>query len=117
MQSVNIDGFSSSLKEILVGVPLGSILGPLLYFIYVNVFQYAVECTPRLYADDTCLLIQNSNLDNSQNTVEAEMNKISSWMVANKLTTNPKKSFILTIQPSIKGTLMHVRANIILTPN
>ena len=92
MQFVNIDGFSSSLKEILVRVTQGSILGPLWYIIYVNDFQYAVECTPRLYADDTCLLIQNSNLDNLQNAVDAEMDKISNTMVVNKLTINPKKS-------------------------
>ena len=95
MQFVNIDGFSSSLKEISIGVPLGSILGPLLYIINVNDFQYAVECTPRLYADDTCLLIQKSNLDDLQTAVDAEMDKISNWMVVNKLTINPKKSSIL----------------------
>ena len=33
----------------------------------MNNFQYAEECTPMLYADDTCLLIQNSNLDDLQN--------------------------------------------------
>ena len=112
MQFVNIDGFSSSLKEISVGVPQGSILGLLLYIIYVNDFQYTVECTPRLYADDTCLLIQKSNLDDLQTAVDAEMDKISNWMVVNKLTINPKKSSILTIQPSIKGIPIHVHANI-----
>ena len=112
MQFVNIDGFSSSLKEISVGVPQGSILGPLLYIIYVNDFQYTVECTPWLYADDTCLLIQKSNLDDLQTAVDAEMDKILNWMVVNKLTINPKKSSSLTFQPSIKGTPIHVHANI-----
>ena len=79
----------------------------------MNDFQYAVECTPKLYADDTCLLIQNSNLEGFLNAVDAEMDKISNWMVSiNKLTINPKKSSILTIQPSIKGTSIHVHENI-----
>ena len=39
-------------------VPRGSISGPLLYIIYINDFHDAVNCIPRLYADDTCLLVQ-----------------------------------------------------------
>ena len=54
MQFVNINNVCSNLERLTMGVPQGSILGPLLYIIYVNDFQYAVECTPRLYADDTC---------------------------------------------------------------
>jgi len=46
------------MKSINIGVPQDSILGPLLYVLYVNDFQYAVDCIPRLYADDTCLVIQ-----------------------------------------------------------
>ena len=48
----------SNLKPISMGVPQGSILGPLFYVIYVNDFHYVVNCTPRLYADDTCLLVE-----------------------------------------------------------
>ena len=50
MQFVNINGFTFNLKEMSKGVPQGAVLGPLLYIIYVNDFQYAIECTPRLYA-------------------------------------------------------------------
>ena len=38
----------------------------------MNKFQYAVKCLPRLYANDTCLWIQNSNLEDLQNAVDAE---------------------------------------------
>ena len=41
----------------------------------MNDFQYAVESTSRLYADETCLLIQNSNLGNLENAVDAEIDK------------------------------------------
>ena len=46
-----------------MGVPQGSILGPLFYIIYVNDLHYAVNCTPRLYADDTCLLDEGKKKD------------------------------------------------------
>ena len=72
---------------------------------YANDFQHAVECTPRINADDTCLLIQNTKLEGLQNVADAEMDKILNWMVANKFTINPKKS-------SQKGALLcYVHAN------
>ena len=49
------------------------------------------ECTPKSNDDDRCLLIQNRNQEDLKNAVDAEMDKISYWMVANKLTVNPKK--------------------------
>ena len=57
-QYININESISSLKPISMGVPQESILGPLFYIIYVKDLHYAVSCTPRLYADDTCLLVE-----------------------------------------------------------
>jgi len=63
-------------------VPQGSILGLMLY--YMKDFQYAVECIPRLYANDNCLVIQYS--------LNSEIATIEQWMYANPLTINPQKS-------------------------
>ena len=60
-QFVNFNGLHSELKDIKYGVPQGSSLGPLFFLIYVNDLQNAVDCTPRLFADDTCLIFQASN--------------------------------------------------------
>ena len=49
----------SSYKPITCGVPRGSILGPHLFLIYINDLLHALLNQPRLYADDTCLLISN----------------------------------------------------------
>ena len=57
-QFVNFNRLHSELKDIKYGVPQGSSLGPLLY---VNDLQNAVVFTPRLFADNTCLIFQASN--------------------------------------------------------
>ena len=58
-QFVNINRLHSELKDIKYNlVPQGSSLGPLLFLIYVNDLQNAIDCTPRLFADDTCPIFQ-----------------------------------------------------------
>jgi hypothetical protein len=55
-QCVLIDGQSSGWKEIDSGVPQGSVLGPLLFFIYINDITRDLQSNNFLYADDTSLL-------------------------------------------------------------
>ena len=56
------DKFSTS-ADLRFGVPQGSILGPLLFLLYLNHMQQAVDCDLFLYADDTCLLFQPKDLE------------------------------------------------------
>ena len=112
MQFVNINNVCSNLERLTMGVPQGSILGPLLYIIYVNDFQYAVECTPRLYADDTCLLIEAKTVQELQNSVNNEMIKVTNWMISNQLTINPQKSSLLIIQPTLNDPPIKFQINI-----
>ena len=60
---VNVhDKFSTS-ADLRCGVPQGSILGPLLFLLYINDMPQAVDCDLFLYADDTCLLFQHKDLE------------------------------------------------------
>ena len=81
------------------GVPQGSNLGPLLFLIYINDIPNALFSNPRLFADDTCLVIQASNLLLLENSVNRELVNVYEWTKANKITVNPKKTSVLIIPP------------------
>ena len=60
---VNVHGKFSISADLRCGVPQGSILGPLLFLLYMNDMSQAVDCDLFLYADDTCLLFQHKDLE------------------------------------------------------
>ena len=95
-----------------MGVPQGSVPGPLFYIIYVNDLHYAVNCTPRLYADDTCLLVEGKTEGRLQNLFNTELHNLSNWMILNQLTINSKKYTILVIQPILRGIPIEFQLNI-----
>ena len=68
-QYVYLNGVRSSLQPINIGVPQGSILGPLLYLIYVNDLPNCLECIASLYADDTCMIVHDQCLSELEGKV------------------------------------------------
>ena len=60
--TVEVANRVSKFANISCGVPQGSVLGPLLFLIYVNNMSQAIECDLYLYADDSCLLFQHNNV-------------------------------------------------------
>ena len=92
-QSVQIGQTRSKTLEIEMGVPQGSILGPLLFILYINDFPHiSKEITAYLYADDTAVFIEGTNESSLQNTVDIVMPKISEWFTANQLSINTDKT-------------------------
>ena len=51
--------------------------------IYVNDSNYAVNCTPRLYADDICLLVEGKTEGELQNLLNTKLYELSNWMILN----------------------------------
>ena len=101
-QYVTINKTNFSLKFIDIEVPQGSILGPLHFLIYINDIPNSVKCTPRLFADDTCLLMGAPSTTILENQLKDDLNNIFNWISANNLTLNLKKSQLLIIAPNLK---------------
>ena len=95
-QFVCVNGKHSSLKNIKIGVPQGSILGPLLFLIYINDLPLATLLYPLLFADDTTLLASGPDIDLLFDFVNSELKKIAYFFRLNKLALHPNKTnFIL----------------------
>ena len=92
-QFTYINGIQSSLQLIKCGVPQGSILGPLLFLLYINDLPMASDLGITLFADDTCLFYSCKNILELKSMINNEMVKIGNWMSSNRLTINYTKSF------------------------
>ena len=94
-QFVNINGCNSFLLSVLLGVPQGSILGPLLFLIYINDLPLCSELLALLFADDTTLLLSDPDLDNLIARANHELKKITDFFRAHKLALHPEKTNFL----------------------
>jgi hypothetical protein len=91
-QFVTISGHNSSLKLIKLGVPQGSILGPILFLLYINDLPLASLFTDFLFADDTTLYTSGPDLPELISFVNAEFHKICTYFRQNKLVLHPEKT-------------------------
>ena len=62
----------------------GSILGPLLFLLYINDMPQAVDCELLLYADDTCLIFQHKNINKVESALNKNFNMLCDWLVDNE---------------------------------
>ena len=75
-QRVALNGQHSSWRDVLAGVPQGSILGSLLFLIYINDLSDGLQCNPKLFADDTSLFAAVHNIKKATNDLNNDLTKI-----------------------------------------
>ena len=91
-QFVSIGSGSSSLLEITLGVPQGSILGPLLFILYINDLPLSSKFLSLLFADDTTLLYSHDDLLILSEIVNTEFKKVCEFFRANRLVLHSDKT-------------------------
>ena len=96
-QRVILDGCCSDGSYVEAGVPQGSILGPLLFLVYVNDLVTELECDPHLFADDTSLLDIFTNPLTSSLKINRDLERIYKWGRLRRVKFNPIKTIFQII--------------------
>ena len=105
-QQVSYNGETSAYKNMKCGVPQGSILGPLLFIIYINDLSSVSDILMSvLFADDTTLIDSDSNLTTLVNRFNKELVNILNWLNANRLSLNIDKTNFMIFRPKNKNDI------------
>ena len=92
LQIVTVNGITSNSVNISCGVLQASVLGPILFLLYINDVHHCSEVFDfHLFADDTNLFCIHKNLTSLQASINNEHSNINSWLCANKLSLNIEK--------------------------
>ena len=95
-QSVSVNGTYSDTSGLSVGVPQGSVLGPLLFIVFINDLPSVVHhCKIVLYGDDTALFFARRNIQTIQSALEEDLNAVGEWFSLNRLLVNYDKTNVL----------------------
>ena len=91
-QCVEVSGTRSDFLPVTCGVPQGSILGPLLFLVYINDMVTSLNCKLSLYADDSALLFSHKDAFVIGNRLSEELLSCKRWLVDNKLSLHVGKT-------------------------
>ena len=106
-QFCRVNGVASDTKDIEVGVPQGSCLGPLLFLIYINDLPQAVQgSTLSMYADDTSLCHQSNDITQLNKAINNDPRHLDTWLQGNKLSLNVAKTHSMLITTKQKRNIL-----------
>ena len=113
-QFCRVNGVDSDIREIEVGVPQGSCLGPLLFLIYINDLPQAVQdSSVTMYADDTSLCQQSNDLTQLNEAINSDLRKLDTWLQGNKLSLNVAKTHAMLISTKQKHNSLKSRNEVL----
>ena len=102
-QYVDLNGEKSDTNDITVGVPQGSILGPLLFLLYINDLPAALQETSAvMFADDTNLIIKGNDISRLNHSINQDLDNLSDYFKANKLKLNVDKTKMVCFRKKCK---------------
>ena len=96
-QAVILKGSISTYRPVLAGVPQGSVLGPVLFLIYINDIVQDIQSSVKLFADDTSMYLGLEDTTTRTNILNSDLDKINSWANKWKVKFNETKTKLMTI--------------------
>ena len=112
-QFVTFNGVSSELLVNSCGVPQGSVLGPLLFLLYINDLPNISKILNfDLFADDTNIYYESNSLNELEKTVNKELSKLYLWLNVNRLSLNIDKTNFIIFHPFNKPSKKQVTIKI-----
>ena len=97
----------------LCGVPQGSILGPLLFLVYINDIAEAVKSNLFLYAYDSCLMYQHRDVEEIEKQLSKDFENVCDWFIDNKLSIHfeedKTKSIVFASKRNVESKIKSAR--------